>query len=275
MISLRNVSKSYRDVRALNDFTYDFDDGIYAILGPNGSGKSTLMNIITGNISKDKGEFLFHKKSGTHDLLQDNMIGYVPQYPGMYPNFTVYDMLQYASVLNGLKNNDEQIDELITAFELNEYASKKIRSLSGGTRQRLAIAQAFIGSPKLVVLDEPTAGLDPLQRILFKNYISKKSSEMTIIISTHIVSDVENISDNVIFLKKGEIVLSGEIKDVICRLQGKCWRISETNHIEQFPLARVSGDEIRIIADEIPCEDAVLVEPTLDDCYLYIFGLEQ
>lgn len=273
MISVKNISKSYKDVKALNDFSYDFDCGIYAILGPNGSGKSTLMNILTDNITPDSGSVLFSGRSGTAKSA-DQKIGYIPQYPGMYPTFTVYEMLDYIAILNKAENRDVQIRELMTVFDLNEYAHKKIRALSGGTRQRLAIAQGFIGSPELVILDEPTAGLDPVQRVAFKNFIAEQKEKMTIIISTHIVSDVEEVADEVIFLKRGVIVKSGTLENMIKDLEKRCWRVESLDQLDPMPLYRMISGEIRVVSDTKPCEGAFRVEPTLEECYLEIFGMD-
>lgn len=273
MISVKNISKSYKDVKALNDFSYDFDCGIYAILGPNGSGKSTLMNILTDNIIPDSGSVLFSGRSGTAQY-RDQKIGYIPQYPGMYPGFTVYEMLDYIAILSKSENRETQIRELMAVFDLTEYAHKKIHALSGGTRQRLAIAQGFIGTPELVILDEPTAGLDPVQRVAFKNFIAEQKEQMTIIISTHIVSDVEEVADEVIFLKRGVIVKSGTLESMIKDLEKRCWRVESLEQLGSTPLYRMIGGEIRVISDTKPCEGAVVVEPTLEECYLEIFGMD-
>ena len=273
MISAKNISKSYKDVKALTDFSYDFDCGIYAILGPNGSGKSTLMNILTDNIIPDSGSVLFSGGSESAKS-RDQKIGYVPQYPGLYPSFTVYEMLDYIAILNKAENRKMQIQELMTVFDLNEYAHKKIRALSGGTRQRLAIAQGFIGAPALVILDEPTAGLDPVQRVTFKNYIAEQKERMTIVISTHIVNDVEEIADEVIFLKRGVIVKSGTLASMIKDLENRCWRVESLDQLDSTPLYRMTGGEIRVLSDTKPCEGAVAVEPTLEECYLEIFGMD-
>lgn len=272
MISIKNISKSYKDVKALNDFSYDFGCGIYAILGPNGSGKSTLMNIMTDNVSPDSGSISFSEKNGTSKS-RDQKIGYIPQYPGMYPNFTVYEMLDYVAILNKAENREMQIRELMTVFDLNEYTHKKIRALSGGTRQRLAIAQGFIGHPELVILDEPTAGLDPVQRVAFKNFIAEQKGKMTIIISTHIVSDVEEVADEVIFLKRGVIVKAGTLEHIIKGIEERCWRVESLEQLGSASLYRMIGGEIRVISDRKPSESAVLVEPTLEECYLEIFGM--
>lgn len=273
MIQVKNISKTYRDIKALDNFSYDFAGGIYAILGPNGSGKSTLMNIMTDNLSYDSGSITF-THSNLSSFSKTIKIGYVPQYPGLYPNFTAFEMMDYSAILSNASNRESQIRELMDIFELTEYSDKRIKALSGGTKQRLAIAQSFLGDPDLVILDEPTAGLDPLQRIIFKNYISSRGKKITIIISTHIVSDVEDISDSVIFLKKGRIVKTGAIREVIASLKGKCWAVAERGSLPDGALCRAVGDELRVISDVAPTPKAVQADATLDDCYLHIFGVE-
>ena len=272
MISIQNVSKNYKKVKALDNFCYQFDHGIYAILGPNGSGKTTLMNIMTNNISPDSGEIMFSDHRRISEV-GDNEIGYVPQYSGMYPNFSVYEMLDYIAILKKAENREDQIKELMAAFDLEEYARRPVRALSGGTRQRLAIAQGLIGHPDLLILDEPTAGLDPVQRIAFKNYIAAGKDKMTVIISTHIVSDVEEIADEVIFLKKGVIVRSGKLQSITGTLAGKCWGIKSAEKLAAGQLYRVFGNEIRVVSETKPCPDAFPVEPTLEECYLEVFGM--
>lgn len=269
MVSVKNISKSYKDVKALDNFSYDFACGIYAILGPNGSGKSTLMNIMTENVKPDSGVITFSGEMTSGD----QMIGYVPQYPGMYRDFTVYEMLDYIAVLKRAENRAAQIQELLDVFDLCEYKGKKIRGLSEGTRQRLAIAQSFVGSPELVILDEPTAGLDPVQRVAFKNFIAEQKEKMTIIISTHIVSDVEEVADEVIFLRRGVIVRSGTQEHIIGNVGGRCWRVESAKQLADGTLYRMVGNEIRVISDARPAEDAVPVEPTLEEAYLEVFGM--
>ncbi len=270
MISVKHIQKTYRTNKALSDFSYDFNHGIYAILGPNGSGKSTLMNIMTDNLKKDAGEIILGDSSSTPNDLH---ISYVSQYPGMYGNFTVYEMLDYTAILKRAKNASEQIAELMDVFMLTDFQHKKVKSLSGGMKQRLAIALAFIGEPSLVILDEPTAGLDPLQRIRFKNFIAKQGENMTVIISTHIVSDVETIANEVIFLKKGKIVLSGSIDACLKTIDGKCFKADVSEMPENISLPhRFVGNEVRILAEQCPFEKAIPVTPELEDCYLSIFG---
>ncbi|MBQ8404402.1 MAG: ATP-binding cassette domain-containing protein [Clostridia bacterium] len=270
MISAKNISKSYKSVRALSDFSYDFERGIYAILGPNGSGKSTLMNIMTGNLKADGGTF----SVGNGGEMPDYMFGYCPQYPGMYPNFTAYEMLDYIGILKNAENRAKQIERFIEVFELGEYKNKRVGALSGGTKQRLAIAQAFMGAPELVILDEPTAGLDPLQRINVKNFLAEQGKKTAIIVSTHIVSDVENIASEVIMLKKGKIAVSGGLSEVLGRVEGKCFTASAENISKDFDgVYRLCGADMRIVAEGLPFEGAAPIAPELEDLYLSVFGM--
>ena len=269
MISAKNISKSYKSVRALADFSYDFERGIYAILGPNGSGKSTLMNIMTGNLKADSGAFC--ADSGKE--ISDRSFGYCPQYPGMYPNFTAYEMLDYIGIFKNAENREKQIARFIEIFELGEYKNKRVGALSGGTKQRLAIAQAFMGAPELVILDEPTAGLDPLQRINVKNFLAEQGKKIAVIVSTHIVSDVENIAHEVIMLKKGKIALGGKLGDALSAVNGKCYTASAENISRNFDgVYRLCGSDMRIVADTLPFEEAKPVSPELEDLYLSVFG---
>ena len=175
--------------------------------------------------------------------------------------FTAYvskDYIMYGKLENGL----------LGGYTIYCY------DLINGIVSKILECQSMIGSPELVVMDEPTAGLDPMQRIAFKNFLSKQKEKMTILISTHIVSDVEEIADEVIFLKKGRIVKSGSLKQVTEELNGKCWRVSHESEVDGSHLYRVIGDEVRVISDVKPSPDAVPIEATLEECYLDIFGVE-
>lgn len=267
MLKLENISRSYKKTRALIDFSYEFGRGVTAILGPNGSGKTTLFNIITGNLKPDSGKV-------TLDSNGSRRIGFVPQYPGMYPDFTVAEMLDYTAKLARVNDADakSQIDEVTEAFDLGEYSGVRVRALSGGTKQRLASAQAFIGSPELVVLDEPTAGLDPMQRILFKNYINRRKGGAAILISTHITSDVEDVADKIIFLRRGQLILDGSIGEICEKFRGRCWELPAGSGAPENIPCRTSGERVRVISETCPAAGAVSVEPELDDCYLAVFG---
>lgn len=210
-LELKNVSKHYKKKSALNGFTYSFSSGIYALLGPNGAGKSTLMNIIAGVIDADKesGIFLYGKSI---DILGDEYrshIGFMPQKSALIDSFSALRFMKYISGLKGLKNTDSEIGELLRKVELFDNRNEKCGGFSGGMKQRLMLAQAMLGSPDILILDEPTAGLDPRQRVIFRNMMQEYSESKTVILSTHIVSDIEAQADSIIIMQSGKIAASG------------------------------------------------------------------
>ena len=284
MLTINQLSKSYGSNLALNQFTYSFDHGIYALLGPNGSGKSTLMNIVTQNLKSDNGEILLDDTPiGKLGASYREKLGFMPQYPGMYPSFSALDFLRYMAVLKGLnkKKADEQIDELLHAVELHDVRTHRIGSFSGGMKQRLALAQSLLGDPEIVILDEPTAGLDPKQRIAIRNYIASVALNKTVIIATHVVSDVEFIAREAIMLKKGVISDSGSPYELTQKIEGQVWQTvvaaEEVQAMqEKFRVVNIQNGEqgviLRILSDVKPTEDSVTVVPSLEDYYLHVFG---
>ena len=284
MLTINNLSKSYGSNLALNQFTYSFDHGIYALLGPNGSGKSTLMNIVTQNLKSDNGEILLDDTPiGKLGASYREKLGFMPQYPGMYPSFSALDFLRYMAVLKGLnkKKADEQIDELLHAVELHDVRTHRIGSFSGGMKQRLALAQSLLGDPEIVILDEPTAGLDPKQRIAIRNYIASVALNKTVIIATHVVSDVEFIAREAIMLKKGVISDSGSPYELTQKIEGQVWQtVVAAEDVqamqEKFRVVNIQNGEqgviLRILSDMKPTEDSVTVVPSLEDYYLHVFG---
>ena len=284
MLTIRDLSKSYGSNLALNQFTYSFDHGIYALLGPNGSGKSTLMNIVTQNLKSDNGNILLDGAPiGKLGASYREKLGFMPQYPGMYPSFSALDFLRYMAVLKGLnkKKTDEQIDELLHAVELHAVRIHRIGSFSGGMKQRLALAQSLLGDPEIVILDEPTAGLDPKQRIAIRNYIASVALNKTVIIATHVVSDVEFIAREAIMLKKGVISDSGSPYELTQKIEGQVWQTvvaaEEVQAMqEKFRVVNIQNGEqgviLRILSDVKPTEDSVTVVPSLEDYYLHVFG---
>ena len=284
MLTIRDLSKSYGSNLALNRFTYSFDHGIYALLGPNGSGKSTLMNIVTQNLKSDNGDILLDDTPiGKLGASYREKLGFMPQYPGMYPSFSALDFLRYMAVLKGLnkKKADEQIDELLHAVELHDVRTHRIGSFSGGMKQRLALAQSLLGDPEIVILDEPTAGLDPKQRIAIRNYIASVALNKTVIIATHVVSDVEFIAREAIMLKKGVISDSGSPYELTQKIEGQVWQTvvaaEEVQAMqEKFRVVNIQNGEqgviLRILSDVKPTEDSVTVVPSLEDYYLHVFG---
>ena len=206
VIEIKNVSKKYGKVEALHEVSLSLGHGIYALLGPNGSGKSTLMNILAGLLKPSGGEVLYCGEAiGKSGLAYRSKVGYMPQYPAMYPNFAVKEFLLYIAELKKLPPEREgDIDYLLERVELSDVPNRKISALSGGMKQRLSLCTAVLGDPEILILDEPTAGLDPKQRVALREFISEISANRMVIWATHIVSDVESIADEVIFMKKGE-----------------------------------------------------------------------
>ena len=290
-LNISSISKSYHSTLALNQFTVMLTSGIYALLGPNGSGKSTLMNIITDNLKADSGEITYTSDDGmTENVLKMGVrfrekLGFMPQYPGLYPNFTVERFMWYMAALKGLPKEKakKDIPEILAAVELDDVPKRKIGALSGGMKQRLTLAQAVLGDPEILILDEPTAGLDPKQRISIRNYISRIAFNKIVIIATHVVSDIEFIARDIIMLKKGVIVDNAPPHELTKKIEGKVWNVpcleSEVQSTQdKFRVTNIARDDesgdvsLRVLSDKKPSEDSKIVTPTLEDYYLYIFG---
>ena len=291
MLEIRNITKTYGSTVALQQVSASIGHGIYALLGPNGSGKSTLMNIITNNLKADSGEITYTDAEGnTENVLRMGMrflerLGFMPQYPGLYPSFTVGRFLWYMAALKGLSKEkaEHDIPKILAAVELADVPRRKISALSGGMKQRLALAQAVLGDPEILILDEPTAGLDPKQRISIRNYISKIAFNKSVIIATHVVSDIEFIAKDVILLKKGVIVDKASPQELTGKIGGRVWLVpcseDEVQSMqERFRVTNISRDEIsgevllRVLSEEQPALPSKSVVPTLEDYYLHIFG---
>ena len=291
MLTLNYISKSYGSNLALSQFSTTLESGIYALLGPNGSGKSTLMNILTDNLKADSGEITYTDDFGnTENVLHMGVrfrekLGFMPQYPGLYPNFTVERFMWYMAALKGIKKADAkiQIPEILAAVELDDVPKRKIGALSGGMKQRLTLAQAVLGDPEILILDEHTAGLDPKQRIAIRNYISKIAFNKIVLIATHVVPDIEFIARDIIMLKKGVIVDNAPPHELTKKIEGKVWNVpcaeSDVQTMQdKFRVTNIARDEdtgevlLRVLADEQPTDRSKTVAPTLEDYYLYVFG---
>lgn len=280
------LCKSYGTNKALQNFTISLDNGIYALLGPNGAGKSTLINILAGLLDATSGHITY----GGEDTLKmgerfRSLIGFMPQYPGFYPDFTARQLMVYIARLKGLSQSDakQKSAELLGEVNLSDCADKKIKSFSGGMKQRLGLAQALIGKPKILILDEPTAGLDPKERVRFRNLISRLSQQMTVIFCTHIVSDIETIASQVLLLKKGELIAQGSVGELTQTLVGKVWELSlSDSETEQFltndpcsSLVNKGGKPcVRCVCKTKPHKSATPCEPCLEDVYMHTFGDE-
>ena len=284
-LKLEHISKSYGKNKALSDFSMTFTPGIYALLGPNGSGKSTLMNIITDNLKADAGEIFFDGENVKKMSVRfREKIGFMPQYPGLYPNFTAREFLFYMATLKDIpkKQMKDAVEAVLFAVELSDVAGQKISSFSGGMKQRLALAQATLGEPEIIILDEPTAGLDPKQRISVRNYISSIALKKIVIIATHVVSDIEFIAKDVIILKKGVVIDDAPPAELARKMENKVWSLhckdSEVVDYESqyrvTSIAKAEDDfaELRVLSETKPTETAEMLSPTLEDYYLSIFG---
>ena len=227
MLKIENLVKKYGDFTALNNVSLTIDEGVTGILGANGAGKSTLLNLITDNIKRTSGSILYNER----DILElgsgyRKLLGYTPQLQGMYEDFTAGQFLRYIGSLKGMKHSvvKKETTELLSLVGLKEYASTKLGGFSGGMRQRVLLAAAMLDNPKILILDEPTAGLDPEERIRLRNHIAELGKERIVIITTHIVSDIESIADKVVLLKKGEIIRYAspkELKQEVDKVTGK------------------------------------------------------
>lgn len=209
MLELCNISKKYKEKIALNDVSLKLDNGIYGLLGPNGAGKSTLMNIITGNLEPTEGTIKWEGKE-VKELGSNyrSLLGYAPQQQGMYETFSGRRFLSYMATLKGIPKSsmEDEINRVLLYVNMVEKSNQKIGTYSGGMKQRILIAQAIIGNPKLVILDEPTAGLDPKERVRIRERIAELSKDKIILVSTHVVSDIESIAKKIILIKTGEII---------------------------------------------------------------------
>ena len=300
-LTINKISKSYGTNKALSEFYAELTPGIYALLGPNGSGKSTLMNIMTDNLKADSGEIIYEGGGESENVIKMGVrfrekLGFMPQYPGMYPNFTAEQFLRYMATLKdvgrGLKGKERkdyisnEITSVLSSVELDDVRDRRIGTFSGGMKQRLALASAVLGDPEILILDEPTAGLDPKQRIAIRNYISRIALNKIVIIATHVVADVEYIAKSVIMLKKGVIIDNAPPSALMENMKGKVWTLSAPENMigelqRRFRVTNIVGDEhiignavLRVISDKKPDDRATAITPNLEDCYLYVFGNE-
>ena len=222
-LRIEHLMKRYGEKVALADFSYTFTPGIYGILGANGAGKSTLMNLITDNVSRDGGSILF---DGTEILKLGKAfraaVGYMPQQQGMYDDFSARAFLRYMAEIKQIpaKQARAQIEQLLEVVNLREVAHKRVGGFSGGMRQRVILAQALLGEPKVLILDEPTAGLDPKERLRLRRYIADLAQDRIVFLTTHIVSDIESIARDVLLMQEGSIVAHGTPEDLMARVGG-------------------------------------------------------
>ena len=283
-LQLQCLRRQYGTKTAVDNVSIDLEPGVYGLLGANGAGKTTLMRMICGVLKPTSGSIRLNGKTiqelGEHYYTH---LGYMPQDFGFYPDFTAREFLLYMAAVKGLnkKNAKVRTEELLALVNLQDVADKKIKSFSGGMKQRLGIAQAELNDPDILILDEPTAGLDPKERVRFRNIISDFAKDRIVILSTHIVSDVSYVADIILMMKQGKIILQGPMETVTESMQGKVWEImvSERDAAKYSGTLRVvnlhhEGNQVRlrIVEDEAPAPGAHIVEPSLEDLFLYHFS---
>ena len=284
-LELIDLTKKYGNFTALDHLNITFTPGIYGILGANGAGKSTMMNLLTDNISRTGGQILF---DGT-DILKlgkdfRRVLGYMPQQQGFYEHMTAQTFLYYMAELKGIpkKQAAQEIEALLEVTNLSQVRHKKLGGYSGGMKQRVLLAQALLGDPKVVILDEPTAGLDPKERIRIRNFISSMSRNRIILLATHIVSDIESISDQILMMKKGQMVgigaPGGLVESVADKVKEMPCPPEELDRVqEQYMVGNIfqrHGETwVRIIGDNLPSEGQYVEDHlSLEDVYLYYLG---
>lgn len=286
-LEIKNLSKTYvkGKPKSLDNLSTEFTSGVYGILGPNGAGKSTLMNIIADNIKADSGEVLYNGEN-IIELGKDfrNILGYMPQQQGIYKSFTGRRFLWYMASLKGIPKKDakERIENVLNLVNLKDHADKKLGAYSGGMKQRILIAQALLNDPEVLLLDEPTAGLDPMERIRIRNFISEIAINKIVIITTHIVSDIQYISKEILLMNKGKLLLKDNPDTIVESMQGKVFeaRIQENqlNKVkEKYNISNIiktnDGLLARIVSEDKPKELNINdVKSTLEDTYLYYFN---
>lgn len=281
MLIIKNVTKNYGEFCALKDINIEFKNGVYGLLAPNGAGKTTLIKMIATLNFPSRGEILYNGENILNlDEKYRDIIGYLPQDFGYYKNYSPVKFLRYISALKGIEKNsaEKKIKELLKLVGLEEVANKKMRKFSGGMVQRVGIAQALLNNPKILIFDEPTAGLDPKERVRFRNLLSELSRDRIIIVSTHIVSDIESISNEVIMIKDKELLYKDKIENICKRIHGKIFETQiDNNEIIDFRKKYLSLSEkqengkikIRFICEYNCHKDWSLVYPTLEDVFLY------
>ena len=286
-LSLDRLTKHYGNKIAVDCVSATLKPGVYGLLGANGAGKTTLMRMLCAILESTSGEVLLNGKEVTAmGADYRNVLGYLPQDFGYYPNYTAMEFLMYISALKGIpkKIAMKRSKELLEEVGLSHVANKKIKTFSGGMKQRVGIAQALLNNPDILIFDEPTAGLDPKERVRFRNLLSEYAGDKIVILSTHIVSDIEAIADEVLLMKKGKFVLQGTVQELTEKANGKVWELTVPAKEARKWQAKTTvanlrheGKEVvlRIISDKKPSEEAVSCEATLEDLYLYYFPTEE
>lgn len=283
-LKIENLTKDFGDFTAVDHLSLTMTNGVYGLLGINGAGKTTLMRMLCTLLKPSEGSITYNGKDIFKlDADYRKLLGYLPQDFGFYPEFTVQDYLLYVAAIKGLKSAvaKKRVKELISQVSLSKVANKKMKKLSGGMKRRAGIAQAMLNNPKILILDEPTAGLDPNERIRFRNLISELSEDRLVLLSTHIVSDIEYIANEILLMKDGSLICRGTSEELIGSMTENVWRCNVEKAavpsiLKSYKVSNVKseahGAELRIIAKEQPFAGAIPEEAALEDVFLYYFG---
>ena len=283
-LTLTQVTKKFQDTTAVDHVSYTLSNGVYGLLGVNGAGKTTLMRILCTLLKPTEGSVTWNGQDiYSMDEEYRKLLGYLPQDFGYYPDFSVWDYLMYIASIKGIRPMAarQRVDRLIKQVGLDKSRNKKMKKLSGGMKRRAGIAQAMLNDPKILILDEPTSGLDPNERIRFRNLISELAEERIVLLSTHIVSDVEYVANDILLMKEGQLVLSGTSEELIASMPERVWsciltREKVNDYMKKYKVSNVKtvsgGTQLRMISADPPTEGAALEETSLEDVFLYSFG---
>lgn len=283
-LEIEDLKKQFQDVTAVDGLSCIVTTGVYGLLGVNGAGKTTLMRMLCTLLKPTAGRILWDGQDIFElDGAYRRILGYLPQDFGFYPDFTVRDYLHYIASIKGLRPAvaRKRTALLLQQVGLETAENKKMKKLSGGMKRRVGIAQAMLNDPKILILDEPTAGLDPNERIRFRNLISELAQDRVVLLSTHIVSDIEYIANEILLMKDGKICISGTAEELTARMPEQVWRVSVprsevASYTKRYKVSNIKtmrGEtELRILSAEKPADNAVLEEVVLEDVFLHYFG---
>lgn len=283
-LKITNLTKEFKDIAAVDDVSYTLTTGVYGLLGVNGAGKTTLMRMLC-TLTKPSGGCITWNGKDIFELDGEyrKLLGYLPQDFGFYPDFTVYDYLMYVASIKGLRpvTAKERTGRLLKQVGMEKAKGKKMKKLSGGMKRRVGIAQAMLNNPSILILDEPTAGLDPNERIRFRNLLSELAQERLVLLSTHIVSDVAYIANEILLMKEGKICVAGSPRELLAPMRGQVWSVDASPqdvkaYRKAYKVANIKtipgGVNLRILSGQRPAENAIPEEATLEDVFLHYFG---